>query len=95
MKFLNSAIVAAVLATATPATAQVLDLANVKCREFLQSGPENISYILMWMQGFYTTEDDPPIINFDKMKADAAKLSDFCSKNPETGLITAADDLLN
>jgi len=36
----------------------------------------------MWLACFYTDEDDPPIVYFDKMKSDAQKLGDYCAKNP-------------
>src|SRR5687767_2252026 len=67
MKLLAAAIVLA-LALATPASAQKLDLSTVSCKQFLESGKENIAFILMWLHGYWTDEDDPPIVDFDKMK---------------------------
>ncbi|MGD9843910.1 MAG: HdeA/HdeB family chaperone [Variibacter sp.] len=81
--------------TATmPASAQVLDLSTVKCKDFVESGERNISLILMWIQGYYTEEDDPPLIDFDKMAENGKKLGEYCGKNPSAGLITAADEVL-
>jgi acid stress chaperone HdeB len=89
-------LLAAVLAAASaPAQAQKLDLSTVTCKAFLESSKENMSLILMWLAGFYTDEDDPPIIDFDKMKVDAEKLADYCAKNPTSGLITAAEAVLD
>ena len=92
MKLLAAA-VALALAT-TSANAQKIDLSTVTCKEFLESGQDNISYILMWLHGFYTSSDDPPVIDFDKMKADGAKLGDYCRANPTNGLITAAEEIM-
>jgi len=95
VKTLSAVLVAASLLAAAPAQAQKLDLSTVTCKQFLASGKENISLILMWFAGFYTDADDPPIVDFDKMKTDAQKLGDYCGKNPETGLITAVEQALD
>jgi acid stress chaperone HdeB len=72
----------------------VLDLSTVKCKDFVESGERNISLILMWIQGYYTEEDDPPLIDFDKMAENGKKLGAYCGKNPGAGLITAVDEVL-
>ena len=95
MKMLSAVLVAASLLAAAPAQAQKLDLSTVTCKQFLESSKENISLILMWLTGFYADEDAPPIVDFDKMKTDSQKLAEYCSKNPTSGLITAADEVLD
>jgi acid stress chaperone HdeB len=95
VKMLSAVLVAASLIAAAPAQAQKLDLSTVTCKQFLESGKDNISLILMWLTGFYADEDAPPIVDFDKMKTDAEKLGAYCGKNPATGLITAADEVLD
>jgi hypothetical protein len=50
--------------------------------------------VLMWLTGFLTDEDEPPIVDFDKLKIDAGKLGDYCRKNPTTNLMTAAEEVL-
>ena len=91
---LFAAAAAAVALTVTPAAAQKIDLSTITCKEFLESGQDNISYILMWLHGFYTSSDDPPIIDFDKMKERGAKLGDYCRANPTNGLITGAEEVM-
>jgi acid stress chaperone HdeB len=95
VKILSAVLVAASLAVAAPAQAQKLDLSTVTCKQFLESGKENISLILMWLAGYYSDEDDPPIVDFDKMKTDAEKLGEYCGKNPTMGVITAAEEVLS
>jgi acid stress chaperone HdeB len=87
--------VVASLLVAAPAQAQKLDLSTVTCKQFLEKGKENISLIVMWLAGFYTEEDAPPVVDFDKMKSDTEKLSDYCGKNPDSGLITAVEQALD
>ncbi|MGH6770440.1 MAG: HdeA/HdeB family chaperone [Xanthobacteraceae bacterium] len=94
MKTLTAVVVAVALAAASPAHAQKLDLSEVSCKQFLESKVEHMSLILMWIAGYYADEDDPPIVDFDKMKTDATKLAEYCAKNPETGLVTAIEETI-
>ena len=87
-------LVAASPVTITPAAAQKLDLSTVTCKQFLDSGERTMSMVLMWLTGFLTDEDEPPIVDFDKLKIDAGKLGDYCRKNPTTNLMTAAEEVL-
>jgi acid stress chaperone HdeB len=94
VKTFSAILVAMSLLAAAPASAQKLDLSAVTCKEFLDSGDHTISMVLMWLAGFYTDEDDPPIVDFDKMKSDTAKLTEYCRKNPTSGLIAAVEEAL-
>jgi acid stress chaperone HdeB len=94
MRLFLAAICVAALAGTAPASAQRLDLSTVTCKQFLESGKENISYVLMWLHGYWTDADDPPIVDFDKMRTDAEKLGAYCAQNPGNGLITAAEQVL-
>ena len=75
------------------ASAVVIDLSTWTCRQFQTSGQEEIKTVLAWMDGYYKDEDDPPVIDTDKLIANAKKLGEYCSANPTIGLITAADKL--
>ena len=85
---------AASLVVSAPAAAQKLDLSTVTCKQFLDSGERTMSLVLMWLTGFLTDEDEPPVVDFDKLKTDAGKLTDHCRKNPTTNLMTAAEEVL-
>jgi len=87
-------LVAASLVSISPAAAQKLDLSTVTCKQFLDSGERTMSMVMMWLAGFLTDEDEPPIVDFDKLKIDAGKLGDYCRKNPTTNLMTAAEEVL-
>src|SRR5687767_13848740 len=93
MKGVIAAVVAVTIFGAAPAAAQKLDLSTVKCKEFIASGKDNIGLVLMWLTGYYADQDAAPVVDFDKMKSDAEKLGDYCSKNPDNGLITAAEEV--
>lgn len=89
----STVLLVALLVAAAPVPAQKLDLSTVTCKQFLDSSQQTISLVLMWLAGFYTDEDDPPIVDFDKMKSDATNLGEYCRKNPTTGLITAFEEV--
>ena len=80
--------------SAADGSAQVVDLSVITCKEFLDSGKESIGYIMMWLDGYYTGEDDPPVVDFDKMKQRGEKHGEHCAKNPSQGLLTAADEVM-
>lgn len=94
MKILSAIVTAAVFATATPVQAQKVDLSTITCQQFLDMNKESIGLILMWMAGYYADQDAPPVVDFGKMKEDAAKLAGYCTKNPSVGLITAAEETI-
>jgi len=78
----------------TAAAPQVVDLSTIKCKEFLDSGKDTIAYIMMWLDGHFTGEHDPAVVDFDKMKRNGDKLDDYCNKNPTHGLLTAAEQVM-
>ena len=86
---------AAMIAAAAPVQAQQLDMSTVKCRDFVSSSKDNIALMLMWLQGYYSDEDASPIVDFDKMGKDAKKLGEYCARNPDHSVITAAEEALD
>lgn len=88
-----SAATLALLAFVTSARAEVIDLSTTKCGQFINSDKEEIKTTLTWLDAYYLGEDDPPVIDTDKLVANSKKLGDYCAANPKIGLITAADKL--
>jgi acid stress chaperone HdeB len=88
-------LVGAVIVSAAPARAQVVDLSTITCKDFFEGPNERISYVLFWLDAYYRDEDDPAVIDFNTVKANAAKLGEYCARNPTIGLITAADTLFD
>jgi acid stress chaperone HdeB len=89
-----SAVTIAVLLSTTPLTAQVIDLRTVSCKDFLASGQDSIGMIMMWLDGYFTGQDDPAVVDFNRMKVMGAKLGDYCAKNPSEGLMEAAEPIM-
>jgi acid stress chaperone HdeB len=88
-------VVFAVHVASIPARSQVLDLSTVTCKDFFEGSQTSLSHTLAWLDAYYLDEDAPPVIDFDKMKANGVKLAEYCAKNPTIGLITAADKLFD
>ena len=96
MKFVASAVgalVIGVLTSSTPAFSASIDLSTWTCAKFQAAPKDDIGIILAWMDGYYRNEDDPPVIDTEKFVANAKKLGEYCSKHPDIGLITAADEV--
>jgi len=83
------------LSATIPAQSQQLDMSTVKCRDFVSSSKENIALMLMWLQGLLQRPGRLPIIDFDQMQKDAAKLGEYCAKKPDHSVITAAEEALD
>ena len=94
MKMFPSLIIAVAMAAAVPAQAQQLDLATVRCKEFTDNTKDNNGLIVMWLQGYYSDENAPPVVDFDKLKVNSGKISDYCRKYPGHSVITAADKVM-
>ena len=75
------------------ASGDTLNLDKVKCGEWLSAPPESIGMTLAWMNGYYMDEDANPVIDFDKLGADAKKLAEACKANPDKMLGGVAEEL--
>jgi acid stress chaperone HdeB len=87
------ALISGLLTTGTPTFAASIDLSTWTCAKFQAASKDDIGVILAWMDGYYRDEDSPPVIDTEKFVANAKKLGEYCSTHPDTGLITAADEV--
>lgn len=94
MKILRAVLAGSTFVLSSPAFAERLDLNTVKCGEWLESSKEDIGATMAWLDGYYKGDNDPPVIDFDKMKTDAGKLAKYCAANKDLGLGTAAEKVL-
>lgn len=93
MKFVMGALVAGMLVCGNAAWAVEIDLSTWTCKQFLSASKDDVGVILAWLDGYYRDEDDPPIIDTDKIVDNAKKLADYCNSHGDIGLITATDKL--
>jgi ABC-type glycerol-3-phosphate transport system substrate-binding protein len=76
------------------AEAQQVELSKLRCREFIDLPKETIANITLWLDGYYTDEEDPAVVDFDKIKIKVEKLVAHCAQNPKTRVMTAAEDVI-
>jgi acid stress chaperone HdeB len=93
MRIVRAAVLGLALCAGVPASAQTVDVSTIKCGEFLQSGQESMTFVIMWLDGYYSAEDADAVIDFAKMKPKTERLVKYCQDNPGNGLITAADEV--
>jgi hypothetical protein len=110
MKIFPMLTAAVAIAAAVPAQAQTngqtpsvpaaegwthkVDLSSILCKELPGLQKPQVEQIVTWLQGYYTLEKAPRIVDPDKIKADVTKLDTYCKQNPEANLVAAADDVM-
>ena len=94
-KFVGVILAAVAVLAPASAHAQVVDLSTIKCKDFIELPKDTVNAITMWLDGYYTDEEDPAVVDFDKLKAKAEKLNAFCVQNPRMGLMTAAENVMS
>jgi hypothetical protein len=87
-----SMLVAALVAA--PAMAEDMDVSKIKCKEFVAADKDRANTVLTWLEGFYTSENSPPILYGDKTKKDAQNLAAYCTAHGDDDLISAADAVM-
>jgi hypothetical protein len=54
-----------------------------------------IASVTLWLDGYFTDEEDKTVVDLEQMKAKAERLSNFCAQNPRVRVMTAAEDILH
>ena len=72
---LSIALVIALMSVGS-ASAQIVDMNTFTCNDFIGFKRDTALTIVMWLDAYYRDEDDPPIIDFEKMRQKAAMLKD-------------------
>jgi len=95
MKTIVAMLFSAVLALpSAPAQAAVLDLSTMTCKQFIEGGEDQIRMVLIWLDGWYSGDEDEAIIDSDKFVANAKQFGGVCAANPTISIVTAADRIL-
>jgi len=89
----GAALLVAVFA-AHGADGQALDLSAISCKQFIELPKDTAVAITLWLDGHLTDEDDPAVFDLGRIKASAERLAAFCARNPQTGLIAAAEGVM-
>lgn len=91
MRLALAATAALMLATATPASAQKVDISEMKCSEFVAADKETIGFILVWLLGHYHEDDDKMVLDIGKMQKAAESIGKHCAGSPNSLLADVAE----
>lgn len=82
-------------AGAFEARAQVtLDVSKVTCWQFVTYKVTNPNYLAVWVSGFHHGKSGNTVIDMPKLVANADKLIEYCTKNPDVPMMQAAETVL-
>ena len=85
--------VALMLSWLNAASAQRFDLNLISCRELLGTNRQNVTYLVVWLRGFWTEADEAMVLDLERLQTDADKVTDFCARNPDEKVFAAAQRL--
>ena len=71
-----------------------LDVSELTCAQFVKYDDNNKGLIMMWLEGYYTEEDEPATIDFGKMASHLTKLLIACQADPSKKVLDLADDAM-
>jgi acid stress chaperone HdeB len=94
-KLFGAVFLAAALMGAPRVSAQEINLSTMTCKDLFESNKDKVDFVVAWLLGYYTNDDDPPVFNFIVLKDTATKLDVYCAANPSDDLITAADEVID
>jgi hypothetical protein len=75
----------------TSGLAQEIDIKVLNCSDFVKSSQEAVTKIMLWLSGYFTYEDDPPIIDLSKIDNKENQLKQYCTDNPLLPLLEASE----
>jgi acid stress chaperone HdeB len=83
------------LAANAPATGQVsLDVAKITCWQFVTYKITNPQFIAVWISGYRHGKEGNTIIDPPSLVANATKMQEYCTKNPDVPLMQAVETVL-
>jgi hypothetical protein len=88
-------LVAVVCTGALQARAQVmLDVSKVTCWQFVTYKVTSPKYLAVWLSGYDHGRRGEAVIDMQRVVENAAKLEEYCTKNPDVPMMQAAETVL-
>jgi hypothetical protein len=88
-------LVAVVCTGALQARAQVmLDVSKVTCWQFVTYKVTSPKYLAVWLSGYDHGRRGDAVIDMQRVVENAAKLEEYCTKNPDVPMMQAAETVL-
>ena len=74
----------------TPACC-LADVSKVTCWQFATYKVANPQFIAIWVNGYHQGKRGDTVVDTQRLVANADKLSDYCTKNPDIPLMQAVE----
>ena len=94
MKKLLVATAILILANSVSARAEVIDVSTIKCSEALAMSKDEMSYVLIWLHGYYGGKAGDTTIDLTALGDTGTAIGEKCGQNPNLGLMTAIEQLM-
>lgn len=78
------------LLAGAPAAAQDVDFRQISCRDFLAVPNDQKAIFLVFLAGYFTDKNSPPILYRDRMEKLGAAIGSHCGSHPDDDIVTAA-----
>lgn len=83
----------AILAAAN-ASAQVIDVAKISCKQYLTGNIVRQDYLTLWLSGYYNGTRNDTVIGTHTVQQIADKVGTYCRSNLDVGLLDAVQNVL-
>ena len=71
--------------------ASEVDMSKVTCKDIGAMSASKAVAVAMWMNGYVHGKAGNAMLDGDKAEANAAKVADYCKKNPDATLVSAIE----
>jgi acid stress chaperone HdeB len=85
----------AALSFTVPAQAETIDLATVKCSELATMSESDAAFMFTWLLGYAGGQAGTTTIDLSAMESAGNDIGQYCSANPDVGLLSAASSVLS
>ena len=95
MKKLLAATAILMMVNSFTAQASVVDVSTIKCKDALSMSKDEMSYILIWLHGYYGGKANDTTIDLASFHDIGVAIGEKCGANPSLGLMTAIEQMLH
>jgi HdeA/HdeB family len=79
---------------AVDASAQVVDVAKISCKQYLTGNIVRQDYLTLWLSGYLNGTRNDTVIETGTVQNVADKVGTYCRSNLDTGLMDAVQNVL-
>lgn len=90
---MSAAVMAAVFGTGT-ARAETIDIATVKCSDLATMSDSDGTFLFTWLLGYEAGQANSTTMDLSKMESVGKEIGEYCGKNPDVGVLSAANTVM-